>query len=483
MTDNTATTGAEFDDGESGRFGEELRPLGQLLTSRWFLQPFVLGAIALALVPLQASLPPWVGRAVGALSILMAVALLATRWRQMTQRAALIGTSVLLVGFGVLLVLVPAGFLSLWLIVFGLINWLLAGVTISQTMRAADPPPSSYSSLMELTGVWLADRGKSAGDRRALYNKILYDGPEFGPRVGRFFTLMTFAAIIASLGAIADSTALLIGAMLVAPLMTPLMGMAISLVMGWPNRLATSAGIAFGGITVAIGVGALSGFLFGLDVATNSQVQARINPTLLDLGVALAAGVAGAYGLSRPDVSDSLPGVAIAISLVPPLCVVGLCWSQGEFVAGEGALLLFLTNAVAILAMGGVTFVVTGVTPLDRLHYSRKRLQTTGFALAGFAMLILAGLALNGAEIATNAARTTGVNDASRQWLDEYPDHSLVNAEMEGGQAVLTVVGPSNPVLDPEPLAQDLADRFNQDVDVKIRLVVQETLTASATES
>ncbi len=86
----------------------------------------------------------------------------------------------------------------------------------------------------------------------------------------------------------------------------------------------------------------------------NSQITSRVAPGLLALITALASGAAGAYIIMREEIADSMGGVAIAISLVPPLCVVGIALSQGNWEAAGGAMLLFLTNFLAILLAGGV---------------------------------------------------------------------------------------------------------------------------------
>jgi uncharacterized hydrophobic protein (TIGR00271 family) len=196
--------------------------------------------------------------------------------------------------------------------------------------------------------------------------------------VARFVTLMTFAAVIATMGVLNDSTAVVIGAMLIAPLMTPLMGIAISVVMGWPSRLTRSALIALAGVVLTIAISYLLTRMAPatFDPTTNGQIVSRSTPTVVDLITATAAGAAGAYGLSRPDVSDALPGVAIAISLVPPLSVIGIAYAEEEWAAGNGALLLFTTNALAIVIMGGVTFVLTGVTPLRQVAENQQRVRT-----------------------------------------------------------------------------------------------------------
>ena len=107
--------------------------------------------------------------------------------------------------------------------------------------------------------------------------------------------------------------------------------------------------------------------------STNSQITGRVTPRLLDLVVALAAGTAGAFAMSRDDVADSLPGVAVSIALVPPLCVVGISLSAGEWDHTWGALLLFLTNLLSILLAGGAIFALLGLGKGNDRRYQTAR--------------------------------------------------------------------------------------------------------------
>ena len=143
--------------------------------------------------------------------------------------------------------------------------------------------------------------------------------------------------------------------MIVAPLMTPIMATTAALVTGRMDRAAALAPAGAGRRRSVVALAWLLGVLYPgvLPFDSNSQITARIAPRVIDLVAALASGAAGAFCLSREDVADSLPGVAIAISLVPPLCVVGLSLSAGEWAAAGGALLLFVTNLLAILLAGG----------------------------------------------------------------------------------------------------------------------------------
>ena len=138
--------------------------------------------------------------------------------------------------------------------------------------------------------------------------------------------LLAQAAIIATAGVLSDSTTTVIGAMIVAPLMTPIVGTALALVLARKGAMIRSLAYVVGGALLVIAVGFAFGSIdpVGLVSEANTQVIGRTNPWLIDLLAALATGTVDAFALVRADVSDTLPGVAIAISLVPPLAVVGL---------------------------------------------------------------------------------------------------------------------------------------------------------------
>ncbi len=162
---------------------------------------------------------------------------------------------------------------------------------------------------------------------------------------------LVLASVIAAGGVIGDSTPAVIGAMIIAPLGTPIYGLALGAVIGQRREIRRSLLLLVGGIAVNILIGVLIGLVtfnrMPLDV--NPQVVGRTAPTLLDLGVAVATGLAGSFALSRKDVSDILAGVAIAISLVPVLAVVGITLGGGRADLALGAFTLFLANAAAIL--------------------------------------------------------------------------------------------------------------------------------------
>lgn len=323
---------------------------------------------------------------------------------------------------------------------------------------------------------WIRHRPDLAEDRGDLMDKLYYEGSSSATRFARFLALMSFASVIASVGVVLESTAVVIGAMLIAPLMVPLMGTALAVPMGWPRRLRRSAGVAMSGIVLSITVGAVVGALVPrtVDVASNTEILARITPTVVDLVVAVAAGAAGAYALARKDVSDSLPGVAVAIALVPPLTVVGLCWQQGAWVEGTGALLLFITNGIAILIAGGAMFLVVGAVPLRRLSLTRQRLRTITTGLVVFAVGVTVLLSLNAAELASSDLARAGVDEVLADWSDTEEQYRVLDVRTRAdGTLVIDLAGPGEPP-GLEQLLEDLREPVGPETTIEVTWIPQQ---------
>jgi len=159
---------------------------------------------------------------------------------------------------------------------------------------------------------------------------------------------------------LANSTAVVIGAMLVAPLMGPIFGIALALSTGDRHLLKTAVFAELVGITLAVVLPALVG-LIPLRPDFGSEILARTQPTIYDVLVALASGLAGAYALVDEKISPALPGVAIATALVPPLAACGLNLAAGNWMLAWGAFLLFLINFIAIEFAAATIFMALGV--------------------------------------------------------------------------------------------------------------------------
>lgn len=174
-----------------------------------------------------------------------------------------------------------------------------------------------------------------------------------------FGMLISLSTLIAALGLIRNSASVVIGAMLVAPLMTPIVGMGLGLAQSNNRLVRNSMRSIWRGFATALLIGAIVGLLTNPEIT--SEMAARGSPNFLDMVVALVSGIAAAYALGRPNLLSALPGVAIAAALVPPLATSGIALSQGELHLSYGALLLFCTNIVAIILGTAFTFWTVGI--------------------------------------------------------------------------------------------------------------------------
>lgn len=160
--------------------------------------------------------------------------------------------------------------------------------------------------------------------------------------------MLSCSVIIAGLGLLQNSPAVIIGAMLVAPLMTPLIGTGLSLVQGNFGLLFTAVRSMGYGTVISLILGVILQILTPGSEPT-MEIANRGEPNLLDLAIAFFAGVAAGYALAKPKLSGALPGVAISVALVPPLAASGLALGAGDWFISLGSLLLCLVNMVAIV--------------------------------------------------------------------------------------------------------------------------------------
>jgi uncharacterized hydrophobic protein (TIGR00271 family) len=206
---------------------------------------------------------------------------------------------------------------------------------------------------------------------------------------GRYYALVATSALIATFGLIANSVAVIIGAMVVAPLMTPIFGLALALVRSDTKLLGRALQALTVGVVVAVGVSALFGSL-PLALQITPEMLARTQPNLLDLLVAVLAGFAGAYAMIDVRLSPTLPGVAIAVAVVPPLANTGLCLAMGAYMGMSGSFLLFLANALSILLVSAGMFLAAGLGRRIELESGWQLMHRFGWAGLGF--ILVAGI-------------------------------------------------------------------------------------------
>ena len=261
-----------------------------------------------------------------------------------------------------------------------------------------------------------------------------------------FVVMMGISTALAAFGLLNNSPAAVIGAMLVAPLMSPLLGAGFALVQGNVNLFRGCIKAMAYGIVVSIAVSLVIG-LITPGYHPTAEVEARGQVNLLDLAVALLSGMAAAYATSRPGLAATLSGVAIAAALVPPLAVVGIAAASGEFVLSGFSAVLFLTNVVAIILGAGLVFRLLGVQgalgeTAAPLWARRTRI---GLILATVVLIIPLGARLE------NQLETGQVRPASYPLPTAMRDIILEKVESEPG---IEVVAMARYATSPEAGAQ-----------------------------
>ncbi len=178
------------------------------------------------------------------------------------------------------------------------------------------------------------------------------------------YVILTLASsLLAGFGLVMNSTAVIIGAMVLAPLMAPIVSLSMGILRRDTRLLRQSVRTIAIGVALALSAAALLALITPIQRVT-AEIDARLHPSLLDLAVAVISGIAAAYAYARESVIKSLPGVAIAVALVPPLAVAGIGLGWGDLRIFGGAALLFLTNLVGIAATAALTFLLLGYAPI-----------------------------------------------------------------------------------------------------------------------
>lgn len=185
--------------------------------------------------------------------------------------------------------------------------------------------------------------------------EIIHTAAEMARPTVDFSVLVILSCLIASFGLLMDSTAVVIGAMLIAPLMAPLMGFGVGLTEGDWRLMRTAVYTLIYGTILALALSFLVGLFSPLE-SPSLAMQLRGQPSLPDMAIALLSGMAGAYAMARKDIPAALAGVAIAAALMPPLCTTGLSLAMGQWDMVTGSFFLFATNIVSISIASALIF-------------------------------------------------------------------------------------------------------------------------------
>lgn len=295
-----------------------------------------------------------------------------------------------------------------------------------------------------------------------------------------YFIMNILSAIIASYGLVTNSAAVVIGAMLVAMMLGPITGVALAIIDHRMPLLRKSLITVLLGITLVLIVGFIVGWLHK-DQPLTAEILSRTQPTSMDLMIALAGGTAGAYAMVSPHLSVAVVGVAVATALVPPLAASGILFANGEMQLGFGALLLAVTNIIAIQFTNALVLWVLGFRRLVDDDYKSSNYLTflqrnavTLLLLGGLGTYLTINLQTNAKQQVFESSVKEAIN---RYFIDK--GNVLTNTQFdstEQNQVVRAVIrGETTPsAYDVQQIetriTQDMAKNFPDYLPIKLQL-------------
>jgi len=227
-----------------------------------------------------------------------------------------------------------------------------------------------------------------------IYREDLYEDVNSVSSGGRtFILLVVLSAFVAAIGLLRGNVAIIIGAMVIAPLLGPNMGMALAATLGDPILAKRSLKTNLTGIAVALAIAIALGWFAEVDI-TNTEIASRLQVSYADFVLALASGAAGALSFTS-GVPGSLIGVMVAVALLPPLMVFGLIIGAGQFQTSLNALLLLATNVVCVNISGVAMFLYQGVRPNSWWEEKQAKKQTRIAIIVWMALLIVLSILIN----------------------------------------------------------------------------------------
>ena len=324
------------------------------------------------------------------------------------------------------------------------------------------------ASKNRLIGDWrhLIDKPILVGDVKKVVEKGSV--PAFA-----FFFMLAASGVIATFGLLSNSAAVIIGAMIVAPLMNPIISLAFgSIEMNRVLVLRSLLTIVFGTIiiiTMAFFVSEIIGWKLA-----GSELIARMRPSLIDLGIAVAAGAAAAFAYTRPSVSSALAGIAIAVALVPPLCTVGIALALGHkagtdigFVMGtvsaRGPFLLYLTNIFGIILSAALIFYLQ--------YFRRKASALVPLILIGGSLLFVIpplGVSMDNLLVRNLVHRSLTIKTQELVLADRDVRFSNLSIRFKRGIAYIR----ADLIAAPGVLNQEVVDSIRADISEVIEMPV-----------
>ncbi len=253
---------------------------------------------------------------------------------------------------------------------------------------------------------------KDKKENERISRQELYSAIEDNAKVSKvYLALMVFSSIVAAIGLLGNNPVVIIGAMVIAPLLGPIMALSLAITIA-DRPLARNALMAsMAGLALAVGISALLGYFFLAD-PMNIEIASRAEVNLVDIALALASGGAGALALTS-GLSGALIGVAISASLVPPLVIFGLMLGSGNIYIALSAVMLFLVNLICINLAGTAVFISQGIRPSTWWEAKRARKETSIAILIWMVLLIMLAIIIHLSQSETEIDLLKKISSAS----------------------------------------------------------------------
>ena len=306
------------------------------------------------------------------------------------------------------------------------------------------------------------------------YREKLYD--DLHVRL-RDTVILMCSIFIASIGLNMNSTAVIIGATLISPLMTPIVGLGFGLAIFDTRLIKQSLEVLFTQVLVSLLVSTLYFWISPLSYAS-SELIARTSPTIWDVLIAIAGGIAGFIGSRKKEANNIVPGVAIATALMPPICTAGYGLANGNVRFLFGALYLFLINCVFIMLINIVgTRILMRESPLSSFNELNIKMK---IGLISLIVLLVLPASYSAVTLTMDQARKEGI----KQFVGkEFANHTIINQvyKSSSNELVLTVVGDPISEEELETIRQKQASYGIQSVQLKVNQVHNSTKLDSET--
>lgn len=310
--------------------------------------------------------------------------------------------------------------------------------------------------------------------------KIIADVQDDSKANFDYLILVALSSSIATLGLLSDSPAVIIGAMVVAPLMSPILAIGLATTTGAKKLLKDALLTLFIGAVLSIVISMLLTWVndelpFISLHQMPGEVMSRTRSSPVDLTIAIAGGLAAAYAVTRPRLSAALPGVAIATALMPPVCTIGIGLALQDWQVASGAGLLFITNAVAIAFASGLIFLTRGFSKEQR--FGDAKVPATLWISTILVVVLLIPLSYFSLRVIRQAEESRLINAVVDREVALLPNVQLEETSFVNGSGVLDLrltLHTSRSLYWQEivSLQEAIASGLNREVSLKVEQVL-----------